>query len=99
MMKFSLVLVSSLTAAIGSAEANPFGIKPPTRIATPSKQISASLALRGGDLGPLTADTAAKALVVSCISLILLHTHTPPWHSYFIVAACVVMIALTLDAL
>ena len=42
-MKFSLILVSSLAAAIGSAEANPFGIKPPARPVTPSKNISIAL--------------------------------------------------------
>lgn len=55
-------------AVIGSTEAKAFGVKTCTRVEA-SQQTHSALALRGGDLGPLTADTAAKALVVRFLPL------------------------------
>lgn len=62
----TFLLSSALVAAVG---AKPFGAIPTSPRAKPVSARSellastAALNVRGGDLGPLTADTAAKALV------------------------------------
>lgn len=63
----TFLLSSALVAAVG---AKPFGAIPTSPRAKPVSSArsellasTAALNVRGGDLGPLTADTAAKALV------------------------------------
>ena len=72
-MKFLSFLLSSSVVAIGSAAAKPFALAPSARLTakqnlpTRDDQVSPTASVfdvpRGGDLGPLTADAAAKALV------------------------------------